>query len=226
MTVLAVAGLPGAPGATSLALALAARIPGAVLVEADPDGGVLAVRLDRPVGPGLAGLVSVARNGLDVAGLGQVATDTGGVRVVVAEPAASTVTAVLGAGAARLATALAAVPIPVVVDLGRLRPDGPGAPLLACAARVVVVARPDIERAAWLQALPPAPQWGLVTVGRGTHPPAEVAAVAGWRLLASLPDLRRRVPHLRPGSAGRDPLAALAHTLTADLQPHEAASLR
>ena len=42
MSILAVTGLGGAPGATTLALALAVAIPGAVLVEADPDGGVLA----------------------------------------------------------------------------------------------------------------------------------------------------------------------------------------
>ena len=57
MTVIAVGSVHGSPGATTLALDLArlcARSPGreVLLIEADPDGGCLAARLDLAVKPG------------------------------------------------------------------------------------------------------------------------------------------------------------------------------
>ncbi len=202
MSILAVTGLGGAPGATTLALALAVAIPGAVLVEADPDGGVLAARLGLAVRPGLTALATAARNGLEPAALGAFAQRAAGAAVVVADPAPGPVAAVLAGAAGRLADALADGPLTAVVDVGRLRPDGPTAPLLARARTVVAVAHAGVEHAARLRAHRPGPGWHLVTTGQAAYRPTEVAEAAGWDLLAHLPDDARAVGALW---AGREP---------------------
>ena len=65
MTVIAIGSVAGSPGATSLALGLAAAWPDSsharVVVEADPDGGRLGAELGIGVEPGLMALALAVR---------------------------------------------------------------------------------------------------------------------------------------------------------------------
>ena len=65
MTIIAVGGVKHAPGATTLALTLAGLAgDGALVVEADPQGGDIAARSGLPLDPGLLTLAAAARRGL------------------------------------------------------------------------------------------------------------------------------------------------------------------
>ena len=65
MTTIAVGGVKHAPGATTLALTLAGLAgDGALVVEADPQGGDIAARSGLPLDPGLLTLAAAARRGL------------------------------------------------------------------------------------------------------------------------------------------------------------------
>lgn len=143
---IAVCSLSGAPGVTTLALALAGVWPGPEpvrVVEADSSGGDLAMRWRLPPWPGLVDLAAAARPGQDhetssMAAAVQVLP--GGVRVCVAPS-----TADRSAGALEL---LAANPKALevqgevtVVDLGRVAPgtDAASTILLESADAVVLV---------------------------------------------------------------------------------------
>lgn len=65
MTTIAVGGVKHAPGATTLAVTLAGLAgDGALVVEADPQGGDIAARSGLPLDPGLLTLAAAARRGL------------------------------------------------------------------------------------------------------------------------------------------------------------------
>jgi hypothetical protein len=154
MTVVAVGSLAGAPGATSLVMALARQVHGRVLViEADPDGGCLAAREDLAVRPGLTDLAATCRLGLDdpeeIWHYAQPAA--GGVPVVVAHPGADAVVAALRAASSPLASALSRLGAAAVfVDVGRYRQGSPALPLAAAADRRLVVSRPTLDALALL----------------------------------------------------------------------------
>jgi hypothetical protein len=150
MTVLVVGSVHGSPGATRLALNLAALAPDATLVlEADPDGGRLAARLDLAVRPGLLELAGSARAGTSADDLWRFAQGgLGQAPVVVAHPAAEQVGSALRAAGQHIGRALgdlAGGGRHVVVDVGRLRPGSPAMVLLAAADHVVVVADNSTE---------------------------------------------------------------------------------
>ena len=93
----AVTSTKGSPGATTFALALAARWPSeAVLVEADPAGGDLGARCGVADDPGLASLVLAARR--EVPHLAHHAQQVGvGIDVVVAPASATRAAATIAA---------------------------------------------------------------------------------------------------------------------------------
>jgi hypothetical protein len=147
MTVFAVGAVHGSPGATTLAYDLA-RVcgPDALLIEADPDGGCLAARLDLSVRPGLTELAGAARVGIAADDLWRFAQPTSsGVAVVVAHPAAEQVHAALRAAVHHVGSALASLGVHVVIDVGRLRPGSPALGFAAVADRTVVVAENSVE---------------------------------------------------------------------------------
>ena len=94
MPIVALTSLHGSPGVTTLALALTAEMVRnscpALYVEADPAGGVVAARFDRPLVPSLTGLAGAARHELEIE---QVHEHTqhllDGVRGIVAHPSAT-----------------------------------------------------------------------------------------------------------------------------------------
>lgn len=139
----------GSPGATTAALALVStwREP-AVLVEADPYGGDLAIRLRTktgavlPAAPTVLTLATAARTGQSPELVGRYAHRiTDQVSVIPGHLAAEQLSGV--PDWEPLAEALAASSSPVVVDLGRLHGSSPLLPVASRADVVVVVARPQ-----------------------------------------------------------------------------------
>ena len=146
MTLVLVGSARGAPGATTLAVAVAAWLEHSVLVEADPDGGVLAVRHRLGREPGLITLAA----GQPPAGetlLDHAQRLPGGLPVVVSPESAERAAHLWRAAAPALVRALSAShDVPVVVDVGRLGPDSPALALVPAASLVIVVARPSAEQ--------------------------------------------------------------------------------
>jgi MinD-like ATPase involved in chromosome partitioning or flagellar assembly len=137
----------GSPGSTTAAVALAAASPvAALVVECDPGGGDLRLRMRDVHGgflPADAGLLTWASAPagpapVDVAAFTQ--PTSAGVDVLLGPPGAAHA-AVLGPVWRDAADSLARLQRRVFVDVGRLAPDGPQWLMLAGAELVVVVCR-------------------------------------------------------------------------------------
>ena len=215
MNAIGVFNLKGSPGATTLALALAAhaRQQGAVLIEADAAGGDLALRFGIPQAPGLAQFAARARQtgGRREVLDGLVRTVGGdGMSPVELLPApvepAAVQAAVSALAEAPDALTAAGRAHPLVLDLGRLAPQPPDVGLLAACDTAVLVVRGDAvslghaREAGWLQELPV--RCGFVLVDTGPYRAAEAADVLGLPCLAPVPFGRRPL-------RGRGPTKAL-----------------
>lgn len=231
MSIVVVGSLRGSPGATTLVVALSAvwaragRAP--LVVEADPDGGVLAARLGLGLHPSLTDLAVRARGGVRPDEVWE-STQTlpGGGPVVVAHPSPEQCQATLRNGSDRLAELLASVPgHDVLVDAGRLRPGSPALPLVEAASLVLVVVRPRLEDLATaaqrLGGLNHLGNVGLVLVGDAPYSASDVAAALGVKVLAVLPVDARGAAALGgvavAKGAARLPLMRSARTLAGDL---------
>lgn len=156
MPLLAVAGVKGAPGATTFAVALAGVVPGpALLADLDLAGSDLSSRYRDPAGQpldpdrGLLSLAAAAHRG--AADLGpHVQHLAGGLPVLLGlgapEQAGGLATAWPHVGAC-----LAAAPGTVVADCGRLAAPAAAPPLLRSADAVLLVARTDVASLAHLR---------------------------------------------------------------------------
>ena len=205
MSLICLASQKGAPGATLTALALAASWPTGggrrvALVEADPAGGVLAIRYGLGVEPGLVSLAAVVRAGRHrgVDGVWDHAQELpGGRGAVVCPDGPEQVHSALRAAGTPVARWLAGLGgVDVIVDVGRLGPGSPARPFVAAADVVLMVARPDVEQlqpaARNLQVLagerrPVA--W--VLVGARPHGPVEVEDVYGFDVAGVIAHDRR-----------------------------------
>jgi len=197
----AVASGKGAPGATTLAALLARFWPmpdqARVIIEADPEGGVLAARWHASAGlthePGLLSLAA-ARDGSAVERLHRHAQGvTDGVELVAAPPSAAQAEACLRALGAAAVGALAVADVVCLVDCGRLTPSSPALPWAQQAERVLLVARPRLEEVVALGPLAERLQAAgvlvhLVCVGQRPFHPLEVADVAGVPLVGVVAD--------------------------------------
>lgn len=190
---LAVCSDKGSPGATTTALVLASAWPSpAVLVEADPYGGDLAIRLRSksgaalPEAPTVLTVATTARTSNSPALVSRYAQHLNDqVSVVSGHLVAEQATGVADWGP--FAAALAASPAPVIADLGRLHAASPVLSLAARADAVLVVARPDaasvIRLRERLNRLVPAlaahrgsaPRMFPLLVSARRHGPADVA---------------------------------------------------
>lgn len=201
MTVWAVSSLRGSPGATTLAMGLGAAWPATtgrtrLVVEADPDGGVLAARFDElRADRTIADAAVSLRREFDLTRLLETSrTVWGGVSVVPAHPSAEQTTAVLTNAGDRMAVGLASAPeLDAVVDVGRLTARSPALPLARRAVTTLMVSRTRFEDVACLatrtrELRAAGVNLGLVTVGSRPYDPEEVAAEAELPLLAVLPD--------------------------------------
>ncbi|GAA3744488.1 hypothetical protein [Salinactinospora qingdaonensis] len=149
MRTVALFSLSGAPGVTTLGLALAAMWPRevpTVLVEADASGGDVAAWRRMPIAPGLVELAAAARpEGLhsqppDLFRHTQVLA--GGQRVCVAPVTAGRANGVVSMVAQHPGVLAPAVDSLVVLDLGRLMPRSAAA-YLAAAADVALLVTTD-----------------------------------------------------------------------------------
>jgi hypothetical protein len=146
VTLVVVASVAGSPGATRLALGLAAAWPDhdrrRVVVEADPDGGRLGAELGVGVEPGLMALALASRTtGLT----GDDLVERGAAPVadwfVIPAPGSSeqTYSALVHAGAALAAVMAPSTGGPLwVIDAGRLSARSPALPFAKAADHVVV----------------------------------------------------------------------------------------
>jgi len=191
---IALTSVSGAPGVTTLAVALAHQLGqftgrSPLVIEADPDGGVLAIRHHLALAPGLIELAGAARVGIDpadVAGYAQPLQS--GVPVVVAHPSSDRTAAALRASAVHISTAASSlIDHDTLIDIGRARPGSPALPLVEASSIAVFVVRPRadeivvlLHRIELLEQLAPV---FLVLVGSGPYGVAEVEESTGLTVL-------------------------------------------
>lgn len=221
MSLLVLGSAKASPGVTTTVLTLAATWPAdrhVQIIEADPDGGVLAARQGVPAEPGLSTLAVSSRRSLspyDLAGHLQMAAGSD-VRLLVAPAGAEQAGRALGLAATPLAAALPELDqIDTIVDAGRLRPDSLAMPLVEAADAVLIVARPRLDELqqipARLRALRPTlARVGLLLIGDRPYPPAEVAVALDADVVAVIADDRRAAEALggvgEASRLGRSPL--------------------
>lgn len=208
MTLLVVGSARSSPGATTTALAIAAWIEGAVVVEADPDGGVLAVRYGLAREPGLVTLA--ASRSLGEHGLGDHVQELpGGTPVVVAPESAERATNIWRVSGSALVASLGSITEHVVVvDAGRLSPSSPALALLPHASVVAIVARPVPEEifaaAGRVEAIAAAgARAGLILVGDRPYAPSDVTAQLGCDVLGVIAHDGRGAAALTAGGSSR-----------------------
>jgi MinD-like ATPase involved in chromosome partitioning or flagellar assembly len=202
MRTVALCSARGAPGVTTTALLLAARLEGAALVEADLAGGVVAVRYGLGREPGLVTLA--ASNPTRPDGWLDHAQDAGGVAVLVGPDSGEAAEALWRSAGERIASVLARSDGWAVVDGGGVwrRPA-----LVDSADMVVLVVRPVAEQvvsaAHALGTLRRSARGELavVLVGDGPYRAGDVADALGCKILAHLPDDPATAEHLRDGGA-------------------------
>lgn len=231
MTVFVVGSVRGSPGVTTTALLLASCLDGGAMVEADLDGGVLAIRYGLGREPGLTTLA--AAQAVEPGAWRQHAQDAGGVPVLVGPDSPERASALWSRAGNQLGAALAASEAAVVVDAGRLRPHAPTTTVLAVASLVLVLVRPEPEDLVGFSHRLPAlrratSEVGLVLVGRGSYSAADIGAELGVDVLGGLPEDRRAQAMLTAhgGSArglARTPLARAARSLADELVARTAA---
>lgn len=213
MTAVALGSIKGAPGVTTTALAMAAAWPASrplLVVECDPDGGVLAARRELAFEPGLVTLAAgLVRGTTAVADHTQQLSDT--VRVITAPATAEQVHLSLRAAEHGLWEALTADGSDLVIDCGRLTASSPAVQLASLAERVLLLARPTVEDVALLRdRLPPLHRAGLhprvLLLDDGVYRTDEVAEAIGVPVLARLPIDNRTADALN-GVTARPPVA-------------------
>jgi cellulose biosynthesis protein BcsQ len=233
--------LKGSPGATTFAVALAARWPvpsRVLLVEADPSGGDLGVRFSLPSMSGLMSLAAAARGGYDGDLVWQHAQQLpGGLPVITASPDADQARAALSAltpdpteGHGILREAANQPGTVVIVDCGRIDPGSPALSIVRACDVVVLLSRAHGDDLAHLsRRLPAVGRWSpnpvLLLVGDG-YAPGDVARELGVRPLGRVPNdpigaavLCGRPKSLRWRRSGpaHSALGRLAHQVATDL---------
>jgi hypothetical protein len=198
MSLITVGSVRGGPGATTLAVALAAvwarRGRASFLVEADPDGGVLAARFGLGHRPSLTELGVRARTSIspdDLWAAAQALPAPGAdhpVPAIVAHPSADQCQAALRTVGSRLGALLDSLPEhDVIADVGRLRPGSPALALVEESSLVLVVLRSRLEEidavAQRITALNERGAVRLVLIGDRPYPAVEVASVLGVGVL-------------------------------------------
>lgn len=203
MTAIAV-GSVRSGGATTLAMTLAGVLDGAVLVEADADGGVLALRYGLSREPGLVSLAASRQPPGDVI-LDHAQRLPGGMAVVVGPESPERASQLLRSASQRIAGLLGASSIDLVFDLGRLSPSSPGTVLAAGAQVALVVARPRAEElvAAAERVAALGEGAGLVLIGSGPYSAAEVTNQLGCRVVGTIADDPRGARALAEGGSAR-----------------------
>ena len=219
MTVVAVTSLHGAPGATTLAAALANVVPGSVLIEADPSGGVLAARCGVAREPGLVTLAA-DRDGE----LSQHVQFAGDMALVPGPESADQATLVLRSAGAVIGEHARSAAW-AFVDVGRLGVDDTVTPLLDAADALILVCEPTVEQLAVLAARLPAlarRQPLVVLVGDRPYGAAEVARELGVTAVTVVAHDPRAIQAMWSGgrsrTLGRSAFARSVRALADDLE--------
>lgn len=221
----------GAPGVSTTALAVAAAWPvrdRSLLLEADPAGGVVALRTGIPAEPGLVSLGAAARHGVSLRDLWDHAQPLPGGAAVVPGPVSTAVAArVLSVSGASLGSWLAErTDVEVIADAGRLVAGSPAEAFVERSSVVVLVARPVLDQLhpgsgllLGLRARGVPAGWCLV--GEGSHGPGEVEDAYGVPVFGVVPHDPRGAALV--GTAGparklsRTPVVRAAHALASHL---------
>jgi hypothetical protein len=195
----ALCSLKGSPGATTTALALAARWPTEqtpVVVECDPAGGDLAARFRLPSAPGLVSLAAAARKSVEASVLWQhIQRLPAGLAVIPGPVGAEQARAALGLVAPRGASVLRAAGdqpgVVVLADCGRIDTDSPALPIIRAADAMVLLAHArDDELSHVASKIRTAATWNprpaLVLVGDG-YSTAEVERELHVGVMGRLP---------------------------------------
>ena len=217
MRVVSLGSVRGAPGVTTSSLLLASALGDAVVVEADLDGGVLAVRYGLGREPGLT--TFAAAGGDDVGQWTAHAQSAGGVPVMVAPDAATTCVSMWRSAGDRITRQLVAADGTAIVDAGRLRTP---VPLVAASDLLLLLVSPLPEHLVALVHQLPAIRAavsgtvGVALVGDGPYCADDIETSLGVRVFGTLPDDRNAAEVLRNGgSRTRLARSRLARSATA-----------
>ena len=229
MALICFASQKGSPGATMSALAVAAAWPHLagrrkLLVEADPDGGVLATRYGLGREPGLLSLVGAGRQGMSSDGLwNHTQRLPGGLPVVVAPDRPEQTTAALTASGSVLGEWLQNLTdVDVIADVGRLGVSSPAIQFATAADLLLMVARPTADQiqpaAERLDTLSRSTKHvGWCLIGTKPYSSDEIEAVHGIRVVGTLADDPKGATALETGTSqhrrARSPLVRSAVSL-------------
>ena len=204
MKVVTLASVRGAPGVTTASVLLASTFADGLVVEADLDGGVLAIRYGLGREPGLTTFAAAGPG--DGSGWTAHAQDAGGVPVLVGPDAPSASAALWRTAGDRITHELVASDGVAVVDAGRLRSPSP---IVAASDVLAILVHPVAEQ---LVALTPLlsvlphvvrGQASVLLVGHGPYRSADVERSIGVRVVGELPDDPDAAEALRTGGASR-----------------------
>lgn len=216
MRIVTLGSVRGAPGVTTTSLLLASRFADGIAVEADLDGGVIAVRYGLGREPGLTTLA--AAGGAERLSWRAHAQDAGGVPVLVGPDAPAACASLWRSAGDRIAQTIASGDGVVIVDAGRLRTP---VPLVAASNLVLLVVRPVAEHLVALSHLIPSlrsvvrGEVGALLVGDGPYSAPSIAESLGIRVVGELPDDRAAADLLRDGgSASRLSRSRLARAVS------------
>ncbi|MET9293077.1 hypothetical protein [Streptomyces sp. NPDC003077] len=196
----AIGSAKGSPGATTLALLLAAcwptsaRQPRPLVVEADPSGGDVAARFEISDSPGLVDLAAAGRRAASARVLGECTQTLPGDTYVVAGPAgarqATAAVRLFGDGGAGLLRAGMGTAGDVLLDVGRFQPDT--ADLVKAADRLLLVTRGEVDALAHAAAQAVdlrscACEAELTLIGPSLYSASEIREVLGLRRVHRVP---------------------------------------
>jgi hypothetical protein len=189
------ASLSGAPGVSTMAAGLAAGWPGgpALLLEADPAGGVLAARFGLAQRPGLTSLAAQMRHGAAADAAPHVQHLPLACPVVVAPGSADTTCGAVSVMGQHAGLLRELAPV-VVTDVGRLYVGSPASALVAAADAVLLLMAPTTEHLdhadTRILGLRDVARWqrlGVVVAGKSPYGMAEIAEKLGTRVWGQLP---------------------------------------
>lgn len=170
------------------------------VIEADPDGGRLAVRYDWDLRPSLVEFADILRSGnSSVDPIRSAARRLrSGVTVVVGAPGMESACSSVGVLAESMAALEECAPGDVLVDVGIVRPGSPARDLIVSATRRIIVVRKEVDDLVALahrhELLESLGEWSVLTAG-GSLRLTDVMDAIQWPILADL------LPHDRKSSS-------------------------
>lgn len=224
MRIVSLASVRGAPGVTTTTLLLASALPDGLVVEADLDGGVLAIRYGLGREPGLT---TFAAGGSDDDGAWRAhAQDAGGVPVLVGPDAPGASASLWRTAGERVTHKLVAADGVAVVDAGRLRAP---VPIVAASDLLAVLVNPVADQLVAVTHLVPSLRQavrgrvGIVLVGDGPYRAVDVESSVGVSVLGELPHDPDAAEALRVGGTrsrlARSRLARAVGALAVEVAP-------